>query len=114
MDSDNKRKYLPGILIMTLIFLGLSIFSVYNMINKNQKDDEEQKPKGSYISLLEENLNHVLHFIFLWSKYLRKMLNSASGALVKHTNKENMFWNSFIPSLYIHWGVQSDYTPYCI
>ena len=60
MDSDNKRKYLPGILIMTLIFLGLSIFSVYNMINKNQKDDEEQKPKGSYISLLEENLNITL------------------------------------------------------
>ena len=55
MDSNNdKRKYVPGILIMTLIFLCLSIFSVNNFMKKS--DDKKVAAKGSYQSLLEERL----------------------------------------------------------
>ena len=58
MDSNNKRKYIPGILIMTLIFLALSIFAVNNMFkNKEDKDDKTEQVKGSYITLLENKLN---------------------------------------------------------
>lgn len=56
MDSNNGlRKYVPGILIMTLIFLGLSIFSINNMLNK--QDEKKDLIKGSYINLLEGKLN---------------------------------------------------------
>lgn len=57
MDS-NKKKYIPGILIMTLIFLGLSIFSIYNMNNKN--DGGNKASKGSYVTLLEKELGVTL------------------------------------------------------
>ena len=55
MDSNNKRKYVPGILVMTIIFLGLSIFSINNMMKKS--DDKKIQIKGSYQALLEERLN---------------------------------------------------------
>ena len=54
MDSNNMRKYIPGILIMTLIFLGLSIFSINNMF-KN-KDKNEVLASSSYMTLLEKEL----------------------------------------------------------
>lgn len=54
MDS-NKRKYVPGILVMTLIFLGLSIFAVSNMFKNNE--EKKHLVSGSYISLLNQELN---------------------------------------------------------
>lgn len=55
MDSNNKRKYIPGILIMTLIFLVLAIFSVNNMMKGS--NEKKKEIKGSYQTLLEKRLN---------------------------------------------------------
>lgn len=55
MDSNNKRKYIPGILIMTVIFLVLSIFSVNNMMKGSS--EKKKEIKGSYQTLLENRLN---------------------------------------------------------
>ena len=58
MDSNKKRQYIPGILIMTLIFLALSIFAVNNMFkNKEEQGEKPVQATGSYISLLEKELN---------------------------------------------------------
>lgn len=55
---DSKRKYIPGILIMTLILLVFSIYAVYNMYSN--LDWEPTKPVSSYIKLIENELGITL------------------------------------------------------
>lgn len=54
--ETNKKSFIPGVLILTIIFLGLSIYSIYNMFS-GQGPTYGSVEEKSYVSLLEKELN---------------------------------------------------------